>query len=80
MDRAAASREAYVAAGGTIVEVSQADREAWAMAMPDIAAEWATNLEGRNEPGAEMLKTYLGKLEQAGYKGVRDWTAGLASN
>ncbi len=80
MDRAAASREAYVAAGGTIVEVSEADRKAWALAMPDIASEWASNLDGRNEPGAEMLRAYLGKLDKAGYRGVRDWTAGLATN
>ena len=41
MDRAEASRQAYVDAGGTIVEMSAADREAWAKSMPDIAGEWA---------------------------------------
>jgi len=34
MDRAAASREAYVEAGGTVVEVSAEDRAGWANAMP----------------------------------------------
>ncbi|WP_299620643.1 C4-dicarboxylate TRAP transporter substrate-binding protein [Pelagibius sp.] len=80
MDRAAASRAAYEAAGGKIVEVSLAEREAWAQAIPDIASEWAAGLDKRNEPGSEMLKAYLGKLDGAGYKGVRDWTAGLATN
>lgn len=74
MDRAAESRDAYVAAGGTITEASDADRKAWAEAMPNIAAEWAATLEEKGQPGNEMLKAYLGKLEAAGYTGVRDWT------
>ena len=75
MDRAAESRDAYVAAGGTITEASAEDRAAWAAAMPNIAAEWAEGLDGKGEPGSDMLKAYLGKLEAAGYTGVRDWTA-----
>lgn len=79
MDRAVASREAYVAAGGTIVDVSVDQRTAWAEAMPNIAAEWAGNLDGKGEPGSDMLRAYLGKLETAGHTGVRDWTAELAN-
>lgn len=74
MERAAASREAYVAAGGTIVEISDEDRKAWADAMPNIAAEWAQTLNDKGEPGTEMLEAYLGKLDAAGHAGVRDWT------
>jgi TRAP-type C4-dicarboxylate transport system substrate-binding protein len=75
MDRAAASRDAYVAAGGTIVEMDPAEREAWAKAIPDIAAEWAKGLDDKGEPGTEMLAAYLAKLKDAGYEGVRDWSA-----
>ena len=75
MDRAAASRDAYVAAGGTIVEMDPAEREAWAKAIPDIAAEWAKGLDDKGEPGTEMLVAYLAKLKDAGYEGVRDWSA-----
>ena len=75
MDRAAASRDAYVADGGTIIEVSAEDRAAWAGAMPNIAQEWAATLNDNGEAGTEMLAAYLGKLEAAGYTGVRDWTA-----
>lgn len=75
MDRAEASREAYVAAGGTVVEMSDADRRAWANAMPNIAAEWAAGLDANGGQGSEMLKAYLSKLQAAGYTGVRDWTA-----
>ncbi|NNK77799.1 MAG: C4-dicarboxylate TRAP transporter substrate-binding protein [Litoreibacter sp.] len=79
MDRAQASRDAYVAAGGTIVAASEADRAAWAAAIPDIAAEWASGLDAKGEAGTEMLNAYLGKLEAAGYTGVRDWSAGLTN-
>lgn len=75
MDRAAESRDAYVAAGGTIVDVSDEDRAAWAAAMPNIAAEWAATLDEAGEPGTEMLNAYLGKLEAAGFVGVRNWAA-----
>jgi TRAP-type C4-dicarboxylate transport system substrate-binding protein len=74
MDRAAAAEAAYVAAGGTIIDVSDEDRAAWAAAMPNIAQEWANTLNGKGEPGTQMLEAYLGKLEAAGFVGVRDWT------
>ncbi len=74
MDRAEESRAAYVEAGGTILEVSQEERAAWAAAMPDIATEWAKNLDDKGEDGSAMLNAYLEKLEAAGYVGVRDWS------
>jgi TRAP-type C4-dicarboxylate transport system substrate-binding protein len=74
MDRAAESLEAYVAAGGKIIEVSAEERAAWANAMPNLAAEWAANLDKRGEAGTEMLNAYIGKLKDAGFVGVRDWT------
>lgn len=75
MDRAAASRDAYVAAGGTIAELSDEDRAAWANAMPNLAQEWASTLNGKGEAGSEMLAAYIGKLADAGYTSMRDWTA-----
>jgi C4-dicarboxylate-binding protein DctP len=75
MDAAAASREAYVAAGGTVVEMNSDDRSKWAADMPNIAAEWAANLDSKGEPGTDMLKAYLGKLKAAGFTPLRDWAA-----
>lgn len=74
MDRAKASEEAYVSGGGTIIEVSAEDRANWAAAMPNIAQEWAENLNSKGEPGTEMLESYLAKLGEAGFTGARDWT------
>lgn len=79
MDRAQASRDAYVAAGGTIVDIDPAERAAWANAMPNIAVEWAGNLDGKGEPGTDMLRAYMGKLADAGFTPVRDWAAELTN-
>lgn len=78
MDRAAEAREAFVAAGGEIVPMDAETRLAWANSMPDIAAEWAADLDAKGHPGSEMLAAYLGKLSDAGYDSLRDWTAGTA--
>ena len=79
MDRAAEAREAYAAAGGTIVKMSDEQRAAWAASMPDIAVEWVETLEGEGQPGAEMLRAYLAKLGASGAVPLRDWTAELSN-
>ena len=76
MDRAAESREAYISQGGTVVEI-EAERQGWADAMPNIAAEWAKNLDDKGEPGSDMLKAYLDKLSEAGHQPLRDWASDL---
>ena len=75
MDRAGASIDAFIAAGGTVVELSPEDRAAWAAAVPNIAGEWAKGLDDSGQAGTEMLNSYLGKLKDAGYTGVRDWAS-----
>jgi TRAP-type C4-dicarboxylate transport system substrate-binding protein len=75
MDRAAESLAAYKAGGGTVVEMSDEARAAWAKSMPNIAVEWAETLDKAGAPGSEMLKAYVGKLKAAGKTPVRDWSA-----
>lgn len=77
MDRAAASRQAYLDGGGTIVEMSQEQRQAWADSMPNIAVEWANALDSTGAPGSEMLVAYMDKLRAAGFAPLRDWDAEL---
>ncbi|MDO6584768.1 C4-dicarboxylate TRAP transporter substrate-binding protein [Salipiger sp. 1_MG-2023] len=76
MDRAAEAREAYTAAGGEIVQMSAEQRGAWAASLPDIAAEWAADLDANGQPGSAMLAAYLDKLSGDDAP-LRDWTAGL---
>ena len=77
MDRASASREAYTAQGGTIVEASAEERLSWAESMPNIAAEWAKQLDEKGEPGSDMLKAYMQKLSDSGFSPLRDWSSDL---
>lgn len=77
MDRAEASRQAYIDGGGTIVVMSQEERQAWADSMPNIAAEWARDLDATGAPGSDMLVAYMGKLAAAGFAPLRDWAAEL---
>ncbi len=77
MDRAAASLEAYKAAGGTVVVLDAAERKAWADSMPNIAAELAASLDDAGQPGSDMLNAYMDKLKAAGATPVRDWSEGL---
>jgi len=79
MDRAAASLTAYTEGGGTVVELSEDQRAAWANAMPNIAIDWATGLDGKGAPGSDMLKAYMGKLKAAGMEPIRDWSAELTN-
>ena len=75
MDRAEASRQAFLDAGGTIVVMSEEERQAWANSMPNIAKEWAANLDKTGAPGTAMLNAYMGKLADAGFTPLRDWAA-----
>ena len=77
MDSAAEAIAAYEAGGGTVVELSDEERQSWAGAMPNIAVEWAKELDGKGAPGSDMLKAYIGKLEAAGFTPVRNWAAEL---
>lgn len=77
MDRADASLEAYVAGGGTVVEMTADERQAWADSMPNIAVDWAKKLDGAGAPGSDMLMAYIDKLKAAGFEPLRDWAAEL---
>jgi TRAP-type C4-dicarboxylate transport system substrate-binding protein len=77
MDEAAASLEAYRQGGGTVVEMSLEARTAWANSMPNIAVEWAKELDKAGAPGSDMLKAYMEKLKAAGMTPLRDWASEL---
>lgn len=80
MDKAGESLDAFVASGGTVVEMDEEQRAAWANAMPNIALEWAKELDDAGQPGTEMLNTYMAKLKDAGFTPVRDWANDAGMN
>jgi len=67
------SEAAYVAAGGTITDLSAEERDTWAKTMPNIAKEWAAELDAAGKNGTAMLKAYVAKLIAAGETPARNW-------
>lgn len=73
--RAGDAEAAYVAAGGTIVDLPAEERELWAAQMPNISAEWVATLNEAERDGSAMLSAYIQKLRDGGATPVRDWSA-----
>ena len=61
--------------GATIIEIPLEDRQAFAEQMPNIAREWADDLDARGMPGSEILETYMALLRERGVDIIRDWSA-----
>jgi len=75
MGAAAESEKAFMAKGGTITDLADSERKAWAEAMPNIASEWAAGLDKKGKNGTKMLKAYIAKLRASGATPARDWSA-----
>ncbi len=69
----ASSQQAYADAGGTVTELSAEERAAWAAGMPNLALEWAANLDEQGLPGTEMLQTYMDIMREADQPIARQW-------
>jgi len=69
----AASQQAFVDAGGTVHELSAEERTAWAAGMPNLALEWAANLDADGLPGTEMLQAYMNIMREADQPIARQW-------
>jgi len=59
--------------GVHMIEVSDKERRRWAMAMPNLAKEWAAKMEQQGLPGNRVLKAYMDGVRAAGIKPIRDW-------
>ncbi|UOA28908.1 C4-dicarboxylate TRAP transporter substrate-binding protein [Pseudosulfitobacter sp. DSM 107133] len=61
--------------GAIVVSLADEARVAYAMAMPNIAREWAAGVDAQGKAGTETLEAYLAALADAGAHFVRDWAA-----
>lgn len=61
----------------TMTELPAAERQKWVDGLPDIAGEWAADVESRGLPGKAFMKAYMDGLRAAGEKPARDWDKGL---
>jgi len=73
MSRGPASLAKYKKAGGKVVVLSKADRSKWAKAIPNIAQEWAKDLDKEGLEGTAMLNYYMSKMRAANQPLERQW-------
>jgi TRAP-type C4-dicarboxylate transport system substrate-binding protein len=63
----------YKKAGGKVFTLSKADRSKWAKAIPNIAQEWAADLDKEGLQGTAMLAYYMDKMRAANQPLERQW-------
>jgi len=71
--RSAKSRVEFQEHGGTIVPLSDEQRQAWAYGLPNIANEWADEMESRGFPGHAILHDYMEIMRANEQPIVRHW-------
>ena len=59
--------------GGKVFNLPRDEQTKWAVAMPNVAKEWAERAEKAGFPGNKVLGAYMDELRKAGAKPVRDW-------
>jgi TRAP-type C4-dicarboxylate transport system substrate-binding protein len=71
--RAAASRLRYQQEGGQIIALTDEQRRQWAMGLPNIAQDWARDMEARGLPGSEILQDYMNIMREHDQPIMRHW-------
>ena len=64
--------EQMKAKGVTITVMPDSERARWAKTMPNIAKEWAADLDKKGLPGSKVLAAYMAEVRASG-KVIRDW-------
>ena len=71
--RAERSTKEYLERGGQILTLSDEQRREWAMGLPNIAQDWADDMEARGMPGNAILKDYMEIMRANDQPIVRHW-------
>jgi TRAP-type C4-dicarboxylate transport system substrate-binding protein len=71
--RIAAAVQEMKAEGAVFSDLPEAERAAWANALPNLPMEWARELDGEGLAGTAVVEAYLAKLRAAGTRLPRDW-------
>jgi TRAP-type C4-dicarboxylate transport system substrate-binding protein len=71
--RSELSRREFEAHGGRIVGLTAEQRAEWAASLPNMAQEWAEDLERRGLPGRQILADYMDIMRANNQPIVRHW-------
>ena len=67
------SRHEFEVHGGRIVPLTAEQRRQWAASLPNMAQEWAEDMERRGFPGSRILTDYMDIMRANGQPIVRHW-------
>lgn len=73
MDIAEKSLAEFKQRGGKVIEMDKSERERWAKTMPNIAKDWAADLDKKGQPGTAMIKAYMDQMRAAKQPILRAW-------
>ncbi|MGE0652396.1 MAG: TRAP transporter substrate-binding protein DctP [Alphaproteobacteria bacterium] len=62
-----------VAQGLKVHEMPTAERQRWAKMMPNIAKDWAADMDKQGLPGTSILTAYMDEVRASGQPVVREW-------
>ncbi len=67
------SMETYRRMGGTVVRLTEQQRQEWADSMPNLAEIWTADLERRGLPGGRILEDYMDIMRANDQPIMRHW-------
>jgi TRAP-type C4-dicarboxylate transport system substrate-binding protein len=62
-----------IAEEGTVIELPAEMRQEWAQTMPNIAQDWAADMEELGYPGSEILEAYMERMRELNQPIARQW-------
>ncbi len=74
LDKALADVEkTLTAAGAKFSTLPAAERARWAASLPDLAGNWARELDAKGLPGTAVVKAHMAAVRRAGLEPARAW-------
>jgi len=73
LKKAKTSYAKFTAKGGTIFDMSKAQRRTWVRTMPNVAKGWAAKLEEKGVPANAILKSYMDTMRNSNQNILRQW-------
>jgi TRAP-type C4-dicarboxylate transport system substrate-binding protein len=72
-ERLANIKEELTKKGAKVTVLSEQERAKWAKALPNLAKEYAEDLDKKGLKGTEIIKAYISTLEKVGSRSPRQW-------
>ena len=71
--KAPALKKQWMGRGIEFIKLSDAEKEKWMDAMPDVPGGWAKQMEAKGLPGWEMMKTYVRLIQDKSHRFPKLW-------